>query len=119
MSAIISPILNLLIKLANFFRSKVKNTLAIQSWSKDKSEICLTNISGERIVLKKIIYEHNCSIKDFCPGWVVDINDVFYIYFNNIQDTKRNVSFIIKCSIGNDNDRYCLVSKKGDIWLVE
>lgn len=115
-SSIIPSIISLLFKQ---YRGKIKNTLAVQSWHDNKLWVRFTNICGESIVLKKVIFPYNCSIKDFYAGYMVNSNGEFNIYFNYVNFTNHNVLFIIKCSIGNDNDRYCLVCRKGNHWIVQ
>ena len=112
----ISSIISLLFKQ---YRGKIKNTLAVQGWHDNKLWVRFTNICGESIVLKKVIFQYNCSIKDFYAGYIANSNEEFNIYFNYVNFTNHNVLFIIKCSIGNDNDRYCLVCRKENKWIVQ
>lgn len=111
--------LNITNKCCNIFRSKVKNTIAVQSWSADNTHIRFINISGEQIVLKDIKCQYNCTVRDFFSGFIVNANDEFNIYLNNLNSKKQCISFIIKCSVGNNNDRYCLVRKKKNCWIVQ
>ncbi len=117
--SILSSIVAVFAPIFQWITGKRKNTLIVQSWYDKEAYVRLENISGRTIILKRISNQRNCSVKDFCDGYVIEPGRGFRIYFNSFDDSKNDVRFKIHLGVSDEVDRICTVLRNKKKWTIK